>query len=152
MDWIQRRKARDLNLLKAEELWQQVITEIQNCCNSFKKEYAHIGDLRHVPENGHSMKLALLFTGGNSPPSPHAPTKMARITFDSDEPSIIVTVEGDAKKEFKIDADEKGCFLSRAKQPISLEDFSEQALQEFLFGGPRQIHQPYADGGKDHPF
>jgi len=138
MNFVEHRKDRERNLAKACDLWEDVRTKIEECCNSFNQHYRVIGDVECVPVNGHSIKITVTFTGGTNPPPVGViyPKRTVRITFSETKPSIHVTVDANPVRAFLIDADDSHCFILQGASEIDIEKFAALALEDAFFNVP----------------
>jgi recombination DNA repair RAD52 pathway protein len=127
LDWVQRRAMRERNLSKdAPDVWQEVLTAIDNCCRSFREWYAVSAKLEKKIQNGHRIVIKVT---RNNPPS----TMHVQIDFDETVPCIWAARDARSPAQFLVDADEHSSFLKYNGERISVDDFSEIALKDALF-------------------
>ena len=138
-NWIER-EARQKERMKigAPELWQDVMTAVEDTCNSYTKHHAEVGKARFQPQNGHSV---LIEVAHESMPSTIADMKRRiRLTFDGIK-SISITLDEHSLAPVVINADEDRCFLTINKKEISIDEFCKYALSDGFFT-PRIPQRP----------
>jgi len=133
MNWVERNAARESNIVgRAPEIWQEVLTAIEDACNSF--EGAHDEPtIQRSTENGHAMVVRATFPQ-LTPGIPRAHS--VRIVFDERRCVIISTLDDKTPLKFHIDADETKCFLTYQDEKIDADRLSELVLSDVFLKEP----------------
>jgi hypothetical protein len=134
MNWVDRKFARENNVLRgAPELWQKVLTAVEDACGSFSKNYETPSVSRNT-QNGHAVVVRAEF-----PPKDHLGTPIVnsvRIVFDEPQRLISATLNQNSPKKFLIASDENECFLSFQGDTVDADKLSELVLTDAFFKEP----------------
>lgn len=132
MNWIERRARKEQNLSQSVEIWESVRTAIHNCCTSFNKHYEKLAQLNKITENGHRVRVTIIFS--------HLPKQPINVSFEFSERDngITTTVDGAAARRFKIAADENHAFLQHGQEEISADKLTELVLEGPMFNAAQE--------------
>ena len=138
MNWVDRQMAKEGHMQAGpREIWQKVLTAIDDACNSFQKS-RQIPEITRNTENGHAIVVTVDF-----PPKPYPGTNgipcanIVRVVFDERQRRITSTLNEGASNQFNIEADENGCYINyRVTEKISPDRLSEIALSDAFFKEP----------------
>lgn len=135
-NWIEQKVQREQTLKdKASDVWQDARSALQDCCASFRKHYED--DLGDRPENGLRIRITRFFEVKQEFHPPSRMKKHLLAAFTASGPYIEITVDEGTPRKFKIDADQAHAFIADSNgAEISLGEFSQKALERFLFADP----------------
>ncbi|MGA7236405.1 MAG: hypothetical protein WBY44_12040 [Bryobacteraceae bacterium] len=127
-NWVERKASRDANLREhAEEVWHDVRSAIQDCCESFRIHYNR--GVQDQLENGSRIRITVSYPTGQR--------QTILVAFRST--LIEVTVGERSPKTYNMDADEAHAFITDENgKEINPDDFTRVALEAALTKPPSQ--------------
>jgi hypothetical protein len=129
-NWVERRHARDHILAEqTSDVWNGVLTAIENCCESFNKRYSDIGRTERKTQNGCSLVITIFYRDQENPTST---SNRSQVRVTKEGRTISATTDGGVAKAFQIESDENHAFLSNGTE-ISADELSRLVLQDVLF-------------------
>src|ERR1039457_3148605 len=120
MNWVDKKFARENIVLSgAPDLWQKVLTAIEDACSSFKKNVS-VRAIERRTENGHAVVVRATFPSKDNPVMFNSVPAInsVRVVFEEEQRLIMATLNQHPPKKFLIDSDEQECFLSFQNERI----------------------------------
>jgi len=138
MNWVEKRWTIEQNLIKgAPEVWQAVVTAIDNACQTLKQHYSDVSDITCKPQNGHRVLVSVNRKQIPAHLSVYDERIDIQIIYERAESRIAVIVGyNKTPKHFPSRSDETHAFLIHdinARAEISPDDFSQLVLQDAFF-------------------
>ena len=143
-NWVECKAAREANLKDgAEEVWQNIRSAAQDCCESFRKHYN--SNIKDALENGVRIRLIVPYSTGQK--------QTILVAFNQLAATIEVTIGKSLTKAYHIDADETHAFVTDDnRREISADEFTRIALESALTKPPIGAETYGTRPVKNHPF
>lgn len=135
-NWVERRlESERLLRSQAPTIWENARAAVQDACESYNKLRA---DVVFVPENG--LRCRISRRSGDS-------MRIVRLAFDKVASTITIVRDEEGPAVFPIRASDTSAFLTGLDgREISADEFSQIALEQLLFPGPRVSPINYRQG------
>ena len=147
MNWVERRFQREENLSKgAPVVWQSLVSDIDNACQSLKEHYSGKADITFNQADGHRILVTVNRKAVPYDIQAYTATLNIQVVFKADENKIEVII-GYGKKptSFPIRSDEKHAFIVYNNAEISTDELSRLILEETVFTVKEEINR-HPDG------